>query len=223
MKRLFLVPLVAFLWFAPPARAAGTDDVAVVDMVDLIQHHPRAHEINSQFDQDKADAEAFADKETKALLQLKSSLELLPRNSPDRRNKEKEFLSRQNFLKFEIDWRQQEAVRRYMEGLESLYSAVHSLVQRYAREHGIRLVLLKSEIQLDAADVNDFGAKVRLRGVVYSDDTLDITAKIRDMFPTRAPGGGAAPAGSPPPSGSPPGRSAPPSGGPAPTGPKPPR
>ena len=45
-----------------------------------------------------------------------------------RRAKEKEFLTRSQLLKLEIEWRKEEALREYMLGLERLYTEIQALV-----------------------------------------------------------------------------------------------
>ena len=181
-----LVALLAVLGLATPAVAAP-DGTAVVNMVDLITKHPRANELQRKLEGRQQEAEAYAEDENKALRQLGQEIELIQRNNPMRRAKEKDFLTRSSLLKLEIEWRKEEALREYMLGLERLYAEIQALVTRYARENGIRLVLLKSAPELKAADFNDYAAKVRLRGVVFSEPSLDITDQIRALFMPRAP------------------------------------
>lgn len=175
---------------APPALAAP-EQVAVVDMIELISDHPRATDLQSVLDQRQSEAEAYAREEQKALRALQAEIELMNRNNPMRRVREKELLFQQEMLKLELKWREQEAMREYMDGLEALYAEAQRLVARYARERGIQVVLLKTDVEIKAVDFNDYGAKVRLRAVVYHDETLDITPQIKSMLQAlRQPGGG---------------------------------
>lgn len=187
-----LAVLVAAVLLVAPAQAAP-ERIAVVDMVDLISKHPRATELLRKLEQGQQQAQAYAEQENRALRELRQGIELLPRNSPSRRPKEKEFLTRSTMLKLELEWRREEEIRNYMTGLESLYAEIRALVTRYAREHAIQLVLLKSDEPLQAADFGDYAAKVQLRGVVFSEPSMDITDRIRAMFMPRDPQPGPGP------------------------------
>ncbi len=90
-------------------------------------------------------------------------------------------------LKIEIEWRKEKALREYMTGLENLYAEIQRNVARYARDHQITLVLLKSDAAIKAADFSDYAAKVQLRGVVFSEPAMDITDQIRATFMPQAP------------------------------------
>ena len=187
MKPLtILVAVLAAVSFAAPA-AAAPEGVAVVDMVHLITKHPRASELQRKLETRQQEAEAYADSENKALRALGQEIDLIGRNNPGRRLKEKEFLTRSQMLKLEIEWRKDEALREYMLGLERLYTEIQALISDYARKNRIQLVLLSSKPELQAADFNDYAAKVRLRGVVFSEPTLDITDQIQALFMPRAP------------------------------------
>jgi Skp family chaperone for outer membrane proteins len=195
LAALLAAAVTAAVGLAAPA-AAAPEGVAVVDMVQLITKHPRASELQRKLETRQQEAEAYADSENKSLRALAAEIDLIGRNNPMRRAKEKEFLTRSQMLKLEIEWRKDEALREYMLGLERLYTTIQGLVSDYARNHGIQLVLLSSKPELQAADFNDYAAKVRLRGVVFSEPTLDITDQIRAMFMPRAPQPGGA--GQPP-------------------------
>lgn len=192
---LALLALAAWLVGAAPAAVAAPERIAVVDMIELISAHPRAERLQSDLDQREAEAEQFAREGQKGLRELQAEIELMNRNNPMRRMREKELLFQQETLKLELKWLEQEAMREYMEGLEALYAETQRLVARYARQQQIQVVLLKTDVEIKAVDFNDYGAKVRLRAVVYHEETLDITPQIKAMLeaqnpPAPAPGGG---------------------------------
>ena len=179
--------LLAFWAFGPaPCAHAAPERIAVVDMVDLISEHPTATQLQRELEQRQSEAEAYAMEEQKALRELQQTIELMNRNNPMRRVKEKELVVQDQMVKLELKWREQEAMREYMDGLEALYAEIQRLVSRYARESGIQVVLLKTSVEIKAADFNDYGAKVRLRAVVYHEESLDITPRIKAMFPAPA-------------------------------------
>ena len=109
MKRL-LLSLALVAAFATPAFAAG-ERFAVVDMVALISQHPRATELQRKLDQRRTEAEKFAMDEQKAMRNLQAEIELMNRNNPMRRVREKELLTTQTMLKLEIQWREEAALR----------------------------------------------------------------------------------------------------------------
>lgn len=201
MRRLALPLLAVWLVLAAAPALAAPERIAVVDMVELIEKHPRATDLQRKFEQRQSEAEDYARVENKALRELQAAIEMIARNNPQRRIKEKEFVTQQTMLKLELEWRQQEALREYMDGLEALYVEVQRYVSRYARENAIGLVLLKTPIELKAVDFNDYGAKVRLRAVVHHEETLDITQQIKALFMPAAPDPAppAPPAGTAPP------------------------
>jgi Skp family chaperone for outer membrane proteins len=199
MRRLALwavAPLLLLLVAGgAPAVAAGPS-VAVVDMVRLLKAHPRFKEVDGKFEQRQKQAEDFAKSENTRLEQLKGEISLMNAADPNRRQKEKELASSLVALKFEIEWRQQEAQREYVRGLEVLYAEVQALVARHAREQGIPLVLLKQDTEMKAGDLNDWGLKVQLRTVVHADASLDITDAVLRLLP--APAASAVPPPAPP-------------------------
>jgi len=182
MKRLPL--LILALWFAFPASMAlaAPARIAVVDMVDLIEAHPRATDLQRQLEQRQTEAKTYAMGEQTSLRELQAQIEFMNRNNPMRRVREKELITQKAMVELELKWLEQEAMREYMDGLEALYSQIQMLVARYARQNGIGVVFLKTAAEIKAVDFNDYGAKIRLRAVVYHEESLDITEKIKAGF-----------------------------------------
>lgn len=177
-----LILALVLVWPPAPAAAAPPAGIAVVDMVDLITNHPRAKTLQDKLDKEKVTAQAYAEGEQRNLGKLREEIEMMPPNNPQRRLKEKEYLVQAALLKLEIEWRQEQALRDYMDGLETLYTEVQALVARLARERGIGLVLLKDSKPIEAVDTNDYGSKVRLRGVVFYEPAMDITEEVKKLF-----------------------------------------
>ena len=187
MKPVVLLSLVAALVALAAPASAAPERIAVVDMIELISEHPVAKDLQRRLEQREVEAETYAKQEQQALRNLQGELELMTRGDPNRMMKEKELLTQQTMLKFEIEWRKEQALREYMKGLETLYANIHGLVANYARNNGFTLVLLKTNPQITAMDFNDYGAKIRLRAVVYNDPALDITPQIKAMFGPSTP------------------------------------
>ena len=182
MKRLPLLLLVLWLIFPVAEALAAVDGIAVVDMVELIGAHPRATDLQRQLEQRQTEAKTYAMGEQTSLRELQAQIELMNRNNPMRRVREKELVTQRAMVELELKWLEQEAMREYMDGLEALYAEIQRLVAHYAQQHGIGIVFLKTAVEIKAVDFNDYGAKVRLRAVVYHEETLDITARIKAGF-----------------------------------------
>ena len=187
-----LVALLGVLSVATPAQAAP-QGVAVVNMVELLNNHPQIKEIERKLEQRQQAAQQYAEAEEKRLRQLKGSIDLMNPNDPARMQKMKQFLAQSNMLKFEIEWRKEQAMKEYMDGLEGLYNDISRLVSSYARDNNLQLVLLKPPQELESADLNDYFVKVQLRSVIFSTPQLDITDRIKAMFTPRPPAPPAAP------------------------------
>jgi Skp family chaperone for outer membrane proteins len=157
--------------------------VAVVDVMKLLDGHPRKKELSDRYDQRQQQARDWAKKENADLEALNGQIALMNANDPNRRQREKELAGRLVTVKFEIDWRGKEAEREYMRGLDGLYAEVNAAVAKYARDNGIAVVVTKRDpTDMRVADVNDWGLKVQLRSVVYHDGALDITDRIRPLL-----------------------------------------
>jgi Skp family chaperone for outer membrane proteins len=200
-----LFVLVLCLAAAPPARAEGA--IATVDMVRLLNDHPRLTEIVRKADQRQADAEAHAKTEGERLKKLEGEIELMNPTDPNQRAKQKELGAAMAALNFDMEWRKRDATREYLRAMESLYAEVQALVARHARERGIALVLNRNTEDLRTSSSEDFALKIRVRSVVHADPALDITDAVRKLLPAAgappAPpaGAGGTPPGPPPGSG----------------------
>ena len=169
--------LVSLVWVAP-AEAAGK--TAVVDMVKIMQNHPRAKVLEGNFKVAQTDARTALEAEDKDIQKLKRELEASNAQQPDRMSKEKRYQQRVANAQFNFEWAMKAAMRAYTLGLERMYGAVRGEIGRYAEEQGIELVLYRTPpIQpLNAGDANDFALKTRLRTVVYAASSIDITDAI---------------------------------------------
>jgi Skp family chaperone for outer membrane proteins len=173
-----LVVLAATLLFAVPAEAAGK--IAVVDIVKVMQAHPRTKVVEDKFKAAQENAEKNLDLENEDIQKLKMELERMPAESPERLRKEKVYQQRVGNARFNYEWAMKAAVREYVIGLERIYGAVRGEIGRYAEEKGIELVLQRTpELQpLNSGDPKDFALKTRLRAVLYSAPANDITDAV---------------------------------------------
>ncbi len=174
----FMIAIATGLAMAAPAEA--NSKVAVVDLVQAIQDHPRTKVIEDKLRKAQQDAKAADDRNKARIDALKAELDKIEEGNPSRTSKEKQLLLLQNNRKFNAEWAGVVAMREYVRSLEQIYAAVRSVVGRIAREKGYDLVLLKTDPnqKLNSNGPEDFALKSRLRVVVYSDASCDITPAV---------------------------------------------
>lgn len=176
----FLLVVTAGLAWAAPVEAAPK--VAVVDLVQAIQEHPRTKVIEDKLRKAQQEAKAADDRDKARIKALKEELDKIEEGNPSRTDKEKRLLQLENNRKFNAEWAGVVAMREYVRSLEQIYAAVRSVVGRIARERGHEVVLLKTDPsqKLNSSSPEDFALKSRLRVVVYSDASCDITQAVID-------------------------------------------
>ena len=174
----FLIALATGLAVAAPAEA--NTKVAVVDLVQAIQDHPSTKKIEDNLRKAQQEAQAADERDAARIKQLKKELDEIEEGNPGRLDKEKRLLQLQNNRKFNAEWASVAAMREYVRSLEQIYAAVRSIVGQVAREKGYDLVLLKTDPnqKLNSSSPEDFALKSRLRVVVYSDASCDITQEV---------------------------------------------
>jgi Skp family chaperone for outer membrane proteins len=181
--RLVAPVLALTLLLGTAASAQAEGQIAVVDMVELLKSHPKLKDIDAAADKAQKDAEDFAKAGGESLKTLQGKIDLESPLSPTRVALEKEYAKQAAMLQFEMEWRKRDVQREYTKGMEQLYASIEAVVARYAREQKLLLVLNKAKEDLKAGSSDDFGLKVRLRSVVYSDAALDITETIKKLIP----------------------------------------
>lgn len=174
----FLIVTALGLALAAPAEA--NSKVAVVDLVQAIQDHPRTKVIEDKLRKAQQEAKAADERDAARIEALKEELDKIEEGNPSRIDKEKRLLQLTNNRKFNAEWAGLVAMREYVRSLEQIYAAVRSVVGRIAREKGYNLVLLKTDPnqKLNSSGPEDFALKSRLRVVVYADPAADITAAV---------------------------------------------
>ncbi len=181
--------------------ALAAPDLAVVDMMRLIESHPDTQTLDAKLKQATLRAKKSADDERKRLDKMRKEIELLSRGSPERLAKEKQFQQRMTNADFAYKWELKVARDRYVAALEETYQSLRAVVARYARMNNIKLVIqhVDPSRPINASEPQDFFLKLRLRQVVHFDKTVDITdailAEVKKDAASRVPApnrGGAA-------------------------------
>ena len=180
--RLTLSTLALVLCLAPGfAEAADAPRIAVVDMTTLIQNHPSAKQLDERFQEAKTSAMGAWNDMQERLKDMLAKIEKMNRTDPDRRLREKAYEQQKVTAEFSRRWAEREAVNEYVRSLERIYADVIVHVNTYARNNNLQLVLQRETKpeSIEAAGLDDFFVKLRLRSVLFSAPELDITAKVQ--------------------------------------------
>ena len=191
--RAWLGALVLTLGLGVAADDAHAADLAVVDMMRLIESHPDTQTLDVKLKQATLRAKKSMEEERKRLDKLRKEIELLSRGSPERVAKEKMFQQRMTNADFAYKWEIKVARDKYVSALEETYQNLRAVVARYARMNNIKLVLqhVDPSRPINASEPQDFFLKLRLRQVVHFDKTVDITdavlAEVKKDAASRVP------------------------------------
>ncbi len=177
--RAAVLGLSAIACVAASAPAWAGPDVAVVDMVRLIEEHPERKMLDKRYEQAGKDAEANAQEQAKQLQSMKTEIEKLQAEDPERVLRIRNFETQRIMADFAQKWAAQQAIAEYAAGLESLYASVVTQVARYARENGIKVVLQRRADEPKAPTHEEFYLRLRLRTVVFHDAAVDITGQVQ--------------------------------------------
>jgi Skp family chaperone for outer membrane proteins len=190
---LLLLPAAAAL--APASAHAEGSQVAVVDMLKLINSFPEFKRAKETLDA-KLKAAESARKAAEDQLKLdEQQLEKdFPRSHPQRAAAEKSLQVRRITAKFDWEWTLKLTQDEYMRSLISIHGKVVGYVGDYARANKIALVLQMTDEPVTGKSPDEFIPNVVVRSVVYFEKPLDITDAIVKSFPAAPPPAPAEPA-----------------------------
>ena len=164
------------------AQAAGPNgtNVAVIDMLEVFNHHQR---LQSQLEDIKKDAqleEAKLRKSRSRLQSLADQLKTLKADTPDYVSKEKAYASLQADLNVQLRQKTREFQEREAKIRYNAYLEVAEYVGRFAQQYNIQLVLLYSRQKIDAGNPQSVLMGLS-RPIVYQ-NKLDITDHVIAAF-----------------------------------------
>lgn len=185
MRCTLSVLAVALCWMAGAAEAVAAETkVAVVDMATLIQNHPDAKALDTRFQKAKEDAQANWDNQQTLLGEMIGKIKKMTRNDPALRREQRKYEQQKMAAEFSRRWAEREAVNEYVRSLERIYADVKVKVNQYARDNNIQLVLQRETNvdKVEAASLDDFFVKLRLRTVLFHAAELDITLEVQKLL-----------------------------------------
>jgi Skp family chaperone for outer membrane proteins len=161
------------------ARPSGTS-VAVIDLGDVFDAHPR---LKSQLEQLKSQIEAFeafVRQERQKVETLAEQLKTLKPGTPDYTSREKEFASIQADLQVQVRQKSREFLEQEAAVRFEAYQDIQQHVARFCQNYGIQLVIRYNRAAIDPTKPQDVQMGLN-RPIVYQ-NSLDITQHIIDAL-----------------------------------------
>ncbi|MDP6637537.1 MAG: OmpH family outer membrane protein [Phycisphaerae bacterium] len=163
---------------AQPGARAGGGPVAVCNVVEILNNCQKAKDLTAELNKERGRIESEANKRTEAIDNLNKELKLLTVGSEEFEQRFAEsqrlVINREAWLKFE----QSKAMRRHQKLTREMYVEVQKAIGIVAKSRGFKVVLHQHRGKLRAASTTDMRAEISQRQVVYSDDSVDITASV---------------------------------------------
>ena len=169
--------LVATHLDAQPGRAAG-GQIAVCNVVEVLNNCQKAKDLTAELNKERGRIESEVKKRTDAIDNLNKELKLLTPGSAEYEQRFAESqrlqINREAWLKFE----QSKAMRTHQKLTREMYAEVQKAIGVVAKTRGFKVVLHQQRGPLRASSTADMRVEISQRKVVYSDDTVDITAGV---------------------------------------------
>ena len=163
---------------AQGGAAAPAGPVAVCSVVEILNNCQKAKDLTAKLNKERGRIEKEVGKRNEAIDNLTKELKLLTAGSEEfeQRFAEKQrlMINREAWLKFE----QSKAMRMHQKLTLEMYSEVQKAVAIVAKSRGFKIVLHQQRGKLQAATTAEMRAEIVQRKVVYSDDSVDITASV---------------------------------------------
>ncbi len=185
MKRSILA-LIAVSALAPAARAQDKPDGKATFKLGVVN-------LKTCFEKDKYDrikdidgdlqkmADAYAKKLQdleKRMVELREQIESLQRDSPLRAEKILQLRRAETDLKFEKEYGRAKYLDYYSDRKIEIYNEVRRVVTMIAQEQKYDLILRVEAPHLDEQDPETVAQRINNRVVLYSHDSVDITAAV---------------------------------------------
>jgi Skp family chaperone for outer membrane proteins len=166
---------------AQAPRPSGTS-VAVIDLLEVFNEHPRLkmqlEEIKSQMD----GFEAFLRQEQQRIEALAEQLKTLRPGTPDYAAREKDFASVQADIQVQVRQKNREFLEREAQVRYQAYQDIQQHVGAFCQQYGIQLVIRYSRQEIDASKPQEVQIGLN-RPIVYQ-NSLDITDHIVQRLQT---------------------------------------
>jgi Skp family chaperone for outer membrane proteins len=163
---------------AQPKAPAGGAPVAVCNVVEILNNCQKAKDLTAELNKERGRIESEVKKRTDAIDNLNKELKLLTIGSEEFEQRFSEsqrlVINRAAWLKFE----QSKAMRMHQKLTREMYDEVQKAIGVVAKSRGVKLVLHQQRGKLRATSTADMRLEIAQRKVVFSDDTIDITASV---------------------------------------------
>ncbi len=206
---LAVVVIPGMAWTQAPAQPPQR--IAVIDLKYLLDHHARFKAAQEDMKHDVEQAEEQLKAQREEIRKLVDQLQQYKPGTPEYKQLEATIAGRQAQISADVQIRKKEFMEQEAKIYFQAYQEVLDEVKYYASRAGISLVIKVNEEPVDPNDSQGVLRELE-KPVLFSDNTVNITAVILEAVNRRQGGAGAPPAGRPAPQAVG-GRPAPPAGG----------
>ncbi len=178
--------LAAVARAAAPAAPAGqgprTPTVAVVDMSSVLSASDEWHDMTQERNRLAQNAEEALNNLTQKVQVLRNEYDNLPPGTDERTAKAKELQAALDELKnTQQDYRDQVS-QSYSVAMRTMFGKIGKIVDAYARQHHVDLVLKKQTIDLTGPETLGQNIMLATTEVLYADPSLDISKAVIDQL-----------------------------------------
>ena len=152
--------------------------IAVCNVPEIINNYQKAKDFNTKLTKEVGEMKKEDDKLAEAIAKLTKELKVLASGSEQY---EQRFTERQRLQIDRDAWvkfKQAQVVRRRQKLTREMYDEVQEAVGSVAKRRGFKIVLYQQRGKLRATTTTEMLAEISQRKVVYSDETIDITASV---------------------------------------------
>jgi len=160
----------------PAEKFAWGFPVAVIDVSAVFKNCEAFKEGMDDLKQKLIQTEQEFNAESQEIQDLVEQLKSLDAQSEEYQRLEEDIVSRQSSLKVRMDRKKKEFMRLEAEVYSKTYRELQNAVEKYAKAHGIRMVIRYSDEPMDPNEPASVMKAVN-RGIVFQ-DKIDITEEI---------------------------------------------
>lgn len=108
----------------------------------------------------------------------RQEIDLFGPNSPERREKEREFALRAFEIQFKEEWLKEQVKDRLRKSTEEIYAEVLARVADFAAKNGLRAIFKIDEDAIDSDSRDELKLKIHTRSVLYHQKGDDVTEPV---------------------------------------------
>ena len=191
-----ILTVVAAMWIGAwwnsataQSTPAVTLPIGVVNMVRVFNDCEQTTAIKDRLTAERAGLEAEANQRKEKIGAKEKELDAYHPDSPEWTKCSEEMLQLQTSANVWAKMEEARVARVEKHWVEKNYNDITDAVAAVAKEHGLALVLMREELDLDIPDANRLRLQIINRKVVYYDAQLDVTdavlKKVNETFKVR--------------------------------------